>query len=503
MGHGADKRASRRQILRLTSLGLIGATGSVLLAACGGSAAPTAAPAAKPTEAPKAAEATKPAAGGATAAPAATTAPAAGATPTTAAAAQPKAKTGAPVEIRWEFRGADIDVKGGQEAVDKLFTPNNPNIKVVIQPAPDQQRDEKLIASMVAGTAPDVFESWTDNVTQYADRGQVTDIEPLVKKDYKADDLKDFYEWQWRDFVLPSNIRFGIPKYVNVMTVWINRDLWDKSGQTLPTKDWTHEEYAAAARKLSKVAGKPDDVYGLRAPMWNWDRFWYRIEMWGGQVVNPKDTTECLLGSEESLAALEWARELMWDSKALAQPLTLGGPTASIWPQWAGQKYAMNEEGVYPFRVVREIKNAFKWQYAHVPKGPKTRRVLGTTDGYVMWSKTKAPDAAWELMKFQGGKEYQEAQVGWSGLIPVRFSVLDKWKGIVIKAFPELETANVDVGVEAMKEGYPGNRVLFKKDAEARQIIVPALEKIFVSGNTPVTYMKEIAQQVTKKMREG
>jgi multiple sugar transport system substrate-binding protein len=491
MNHGMVRQTSRRAILRLSGLGLLGAAGSAWLAACGGQPpSPTAAP--KPTEAPKpAAEPTKPAA------------PAAAATPTMAAAAQPKPSGGAPVEVRWEFRGDDISIKGGEEAVAKLFAPNRPNIKVRIEPAPDQQRDEKLIAAMVAGTAPDVFESWTDNVTQYADRGQVTDIEPLVKRDYKAEDLKDFYEWQWRDFVLPSGIRFGIPKYVNVMTLWVNKDQWEKAGQPLPTKDWTHKEYAEAARKLARVKGAPDDMYGVRIPMWNWDRFWYRVEMWGGYVANPKDPTECLLGSEEALAALEWARELMWDSKALAQPLALGGPTASIWPQWAGQKYAAIEEGVYPFRVVREVKNTFKWQYAHVPKGPKMRKVLGTTDGYVMWSKTKVPDAAWELMKFQGGKEYQEAQVGWSGLIPVRHSVLDKWKSIVIKAYPELEAANVDVGVEAMKEGYPGNRVLFKKDAEARQIIVPALEKLFVSGNTPVTYMKEIAEQVTKKMREA
>jgi multiple sugar transport system substrate-binding protein len=396
-----------------------------------------------------------------------------------------------------------VDIKGGQEAVDKFFAPKNPNIKVKVEPAPDQQRDEKLIASMVAGTAVDVFESWTDNVTQYADRGQVTDIEPLVKKDYKADDLKDYYEWQWRDFVLPSNIRFGIPKYVNVMTVWINKGMFEKAGVAIPSKDWNHDDYAATAKKLSSVKGAPDDVYGLRYPAWSWDRYWYRVEMFGGQVVNPKDTTECLLHTEEAQAALEWIRKLMWDDKVMVQPLGLGGPTQSIWPQWAGQKYAMIEEGVYPFRVVREVKDAFKWQYLHVPKGPKTRRVLGTTDGYVMWAKTKVPEGAWELMKFQGGPEYQEAQVGWSGLIPVRHSVLAKWKGIVTKAFPELEGANVDVGVEAMKEGYPGNRILFKKDAEARQIVVPALEKLFVSGNTPVSYMKEISAQVTKKMREA
>lgn len=54
-----------------------------------------------------------------------------------------------------------------------------------------------------------------------------------------------------------------------------------------------------------------------------------------------------------------------------------------------------------------------------------------------------------------------------------------------------------------MKAGYPGNRVLFKKDAEARQLIVPALEKVFTSGNTPVSYFKEVAEQVTKGQRAG
>jgi ABC-type glycerol-3-phosphate transport system substrate-binding protein len=226
--------------------------------------------------------------------------------------------------------------------------------------------------------------------------------------------------------------------------------------------------------------------------------------MWGGQVVNPKDTTECLLSSEQAQAALEWIRKLQWDDKALVPPLAFGGISGINWTaHFASQKFATSEDGFYPFQMARNIKNTFKLQYSHVPKGPVTRKVLGTTDGYVIWSKSKAPDAAWELLKFQSGPEYQEAQVGWSGLLPVRHSVLAKWKQICIKAFPELEGSNLDVGADAMKEGYPGNRVLFKKDALARQTIQPALEKLYVSGNTPVTYMKEIAEQVTKQQREG
>lgn len=481
-------------MLRWTGLGVAGVASSALLAACGGEApSPTTAPAAPAGQAAKPTTAAAPAG--------ATTAPAAA--PTTAAAAQPKPATSEPVEINWEFRGDDVSVQGGQKAVDEFFTPENPNITVKIQVAPDQQRDEKLVAAMVAGTAPDVFESWTDNVTQYADRGQVLNVEDLVKRDLTAEDIQDFYEWQWGDFILPSGIRFGLPKYVNVMTLWVNVDHFEQAGQELPTRDWTHEEYATAARSLAKVSGTAQDVYGAWIPMWSWDRYWYRIEMFGGQVVNPQDTTESLLHTEESLAALEWARELEWDSKAMAQPLSYGGHTQPAIPQWAAQKWSMQEDGFYPFRLARDIQQGFRWQYQHIPQGPNGRKVLGTTDGFVIWSKSEQPDAAWELLKFLSGPAYQEALVGWSGSLPVRHSFLDKWKQIVLTNFPELEEANVDVGPEAMTEGYPGNRILFKNDAQARQIIQPALEKLYVSGNTPVTYMEEISEQVTQQQRKG
>lgn len=80
--------------------------------------------------------------------------------------------------VRWQFRGSDEELKASQAYLDSTFGKDKPNIKVTLEPAPDG-RDEKLVAAMVGGNAPDVFESWTDNVTQYADRGQVLDIEPL------------------------------------------------------------------------------------------------------------------------------------------------------------------------------------------------------------------------------------------------------------------------------------------------------------------------------------
>ena len=79
---------------------------------------------------------------------------------------------GGKASIRWQFRGSDADLKAAQDFVATSFAKTHPNIELTIEPAPDQ-RDEKLVTAMAGGNAPDVFESWTDNVTQYADRGQV------------------------------------------------------------------------------------------------------------------------------------------------------------------------------------------------------------------------------------------------------------------------------------------------------------------------------------------
>lgn len=423
-----------------------------------------------------------------------------------AAACQPATQAprqaGGRASIRWQFRGSDEDLKAAQGFVEQTFLKTHPNIELTIEPAPDG-RDEKLVAAMVGGNAPDVFESWTDNVTQFADRGQVLDVDPLVKRDIKSDELKDFYEWQWRDFVLPSKIRFGLPKYVNVMVIWYNKDMFDRMGVKPPDMNWTHDDYAEAARRMTVKRGDQVDTFGLYYPVWSWDRYWYKIEAWGGQVVDPNDTTRCLLGEDKALAAMEWVRKLMWDDKAMAQRLLLApmGQGFNTQALFASGKFVMVEDGFYPFSMARNIQKQINWRYMHTPTGPARRRVLGTTDGFVIWKGTKYPDAAWELLKYLAGPDYQQNQVRSTGLLPVRYSVLDQWKKICVERFPELADVNLDVGPEAMKMGYPGNRILFKKDAEARQIIVPALEKLFIVGGTPVSYLKDVAKQVTDQMR--
>jgi multiple sugar transport system substrate-binding protein len=521
---------SRRNFV-LAGTGLFG---TAVMAACGAAATPTPAPkpaekpaapapaAAAPTNtpAPAAAAATKPAAAAPAAAAtntpaaaaAAATKPAAAATtaPAPAAAGATPSPTPRPsftlqgkgqTDLQWMMSASDFWIASTAKVLPSfLESQQAAKIKsVVLQPTPDDWQN-KLVASMVAGTAPDMFDMWGDIMPPYVERGQVVDMEPYVKRDLKPEDIKDFYEWQWRDFVMPwlNNVRFGMPRYVNIMFTWYRKDHFDAAGQAIPTMDWTHDDYANAAKKLTKKEGGKTSQYGLAYPAWSWDRYWYKPIIWGGTTVDPKDNTKATFGEEKSLAALEWTRKLMWDDGAALQPLDI--QRQSTTNHFPTGKFSMNEEGIYPFEMDNNIQGKFPWAYQHVPKGPTgQRKVLGTTDGYAMWKGSKKQDEAWELMRWAFGPQNQlEVVVKGAGRVPIRHSVLKQWEPEVVKARPALKDVNLKVAVEAMEMGYPSGREFFKDNVAAQQLIVPALEKLYVTGGTPVSYMKEVADQVTK-----
>jgi len=443
---------------------------------------------------------------------AATTAPTSGANATTASSstgATTSATTGnspaaAPARkasgtIRYLLRAGSVDeTKLTQDFLDKNFTPQS-GVKVTVEPT-DAMADEKLTTAMIAGTAQDVFDTWLDNVTQYADRGQVLDLDPLVQRDLKDADIKDFFAWQWRDFKLTGGLRFGMPKLVNMAVVYYNLDLFEKAGLGRIDDTWDHDTYADAARKLTQ-----NGTVGMFFRASELGRWWYKLGAWGGNLVDPNDNTKAAFDSEESLAALEWSRKLIFDDKAMGNQADIVGVGQrafdAIPGAFAAGKIAMVEDGFYPFTYATAVKKKFRWAYAAVPKGPKGRTAFGSTDSFAIWKGTKNPDAAWELVKYLSNKEFQLYLTQITGYFPSRTSAIADWKKVLTDKYPELADANLDVVPQAMDQGYPAERKLFKKDTEYRQIVMPALQKVFLVGDAPVTYFKDIATQVTAKMR--
>ena len=400
--------------------------------------------------------------------------------------------------------GSPNEVFVAQRFIDDFFTRRHPDLTVVVEPTPDR-RDELLLAAMDAGTAPDVFDTWRDDVVKYADRDKVLDLEPLVTRDLPPEEVADYFPWQWADFRLPGGLRFGMPKYVNLSVVWYNRDRFERAGIAPPDDTWDHDRYAEAARALTIREGARTPTYGLFYPAFALDRFSYKLEAWGGRLVDPDDPTRAAFDGDESLAAAAWAHGLTFADGANARPRDLfpegrGGVAATIEAFVAG-KVAMVEDGLYPFPIAEGVKGAFSWGFAAVPKGPVRRTALGTADGFAIWSGSRNAEAAWELVKFLSGPDYQLELTVLTGYLPNRFSILQGWRGIGERFYPELAEADLDVATRAMAEGYPGNRPLFARDSAAQALLNPALDEIFVANTKPVEHLVEVATAVTNAMR--
>jgi len=458
-------KLSRRAVLKGSALLAVGMS----LAACAGAPATSAPPAEAATEA------------------------------TTGEQPTPSAKER--VTIRWQ------DWPDWEPNIDVILAEMEkqmPHIKVEFEPLGEGFED-KTLAAMVAGTAPDVTTGWGPIFRVWAEKGQLLDLQPFVDRDLSDEQLSDFHQWQWAGMVAKdSGIRFAVPFYVNLIMLYYNQEAFDEVAVPYPTKDMDHDDYAEMLLKVTKIEDGKVVRWGGEISPTSYDRFQVHVQAYGGHVVNPDDWTECWLGKDEALEALEWMRARLWDDNSIAQPLQLQGvgqATGTEAGPWAAGMLATQEGGM---GAVAFYANESKFPFAltHLPKGPARRATLGTTDGYAIYKGTKHPEEAWDLLQFLVGDFFQKMITETWGGIPARLSLLPAWKDTIIRTFPVLENANMDAILECLQEGYPMLTEEFKKHAESQTIIEAALQKVFEVGDTPVDYFKQIADEVTAVNRE-
>ena len=222
--------------------------------------------------------------------------------------------------------------------------------------------------------------------------------------------------------------------------------------------------------------------------------------------MDPNDNTKCTLDSEESQAAFWFIWENQWKKSpnVFAQPAQV--ENAWYYEAWVPQMVAMAEKGCYPARTVEEVGGKFRWDYAHIPRGPKGRKTLVDADGWSVWKGTKQPEAAWALAHFNSSPRFQEDVIARiAGAIPTRLSVVSNFISILRESFEELQDVRLEVLKEILEEpGYGGNVRWFKHHLKAMEIIDPAMDLVFTTGEKDPSYFAEICPQVNaSQMEEG
>jgi multiple sugar transport system substrate-binding protein len=463
------KTLSRRKFLQLSVLG----SAAVVAASC----AP--APAAVP------------------AAPKATEKPAEVATVAKAPTEAPKA-AGQKVKIRYQSRSGSGT--GVSETLWKpffqYFYDKNPNIEVEWLAVPAGDLMEQVQAQMVAGDGPDVYQLCCWQSTYFIQKGQALNLQSFIDRDSAEVNIKDFYAQEFNPWKLKGDIYF-MPYYTGTVAIYYNKDMFAKEGvEPLPTKwgELTFEKYRAIAKKFVK-RDKPlrfgTTNYGLTAGGNAWlTQYWLRG--FGTHMVDPQDSDNSLLCSKEALDCLTAIKEMTCDEHSFAQGQEVSG--TGIEQQFNGEMVAMVEVGswnLWPTVLgswsakdnVADKFLTFAWDVAPMWKGPGGITTHQSVDGQGCWSKSKYPEAAWQLSKEVASAHFEELNFGpgGEGLQPSRKSVMPKWAAALRKKWPILEKVNLEVFVDAMTQDLGGPEEMFNNDQVCKtQILQPAFDQVMI-----------------------
>jgi multiple sugar transport system substrate-binding protein len=232
---------------------------------------------------------------------------------------------------------------------------------------------------------------------------------------------------------IPNTIRkslwqgklYGLPCIIGGTVVYYNKDLLAKTGVTsIPTNT---TQLAAAAKKVVAAGG---GNWGYQVPMTNKDFNWYfqyhNIHNRGVDIISPKGNAVTFL-APGNIQALQAEVNMFLTDKS-APPVGQYDREAGVSLFKAGRIGFLHDE---PLRlpVFRSEKLPFKWDFVAPMGAPGGKRTIFSTTGHwVMASKSKNKDAAWELVKFLASPAFANefgAHYGWA---PVRSDV-DTSKG--------------------------------------------------------------------------
>lgn len=302
----------------------------------------------------------------------------------------------------------------------KAFHKNHPGVKVRLEYVVNERTLQKLLIATAGNKAPDASVISSMWFVPAASKGLLEDLGPYVARD-KDFDLSDFYPQVVDGWGKYRGTLYAIPAGVDVCAMFYNKTMFDKYHVPYPDETWDWNAYLAAARKLTR-----DTDGDGRVDQWGTTQNWWQSYVWanGGEIIS-KDKTRCLLDQPEAIKGLQWMADLR--NKYHVAPTAEDMADINSVKMFTNGQTGMYFSGSWavPLYFSKDIKGAFEYDVAPVPKGPVCRATFYGGASYAVLRGSKHKDLAWELVKFMVSKESLRERAIKEQVIPSRISVAE------------------------------------------------------------------------------
>lgn len=275
-----------------------------------------------------------------------------------------------------------------QKALD-VFAANHGVDVEIINMASWVEAKDKVAAMAAGGVAPDVMYGDDSTLNYYITNRLSQPITSFAARDISLgrypNSIIELLKYDGKDYILPTAL--------SVYNTYYSLDLFDKSGLSYPTWDWsssdfTWNDFVSMAKKLTidrDGDGRPDQ-FGVQN--FGWVAGLNQIGLWGLYLLNA-EATEFYGDSPEVIAALEKTTALWTEYGAVGGSLAGGSAAMGV-----DQSYYLNtlksliQQGAMP-----------NWGVAALPRGSH-RAAESSVHGISISAYSRHPELAWKLAKF-------------------------------------------------------------------------------------------------------
>lgn len=366
------------------------------------------------------------------------------------------------------------------------FMKKTPGIDVRLLGFPGEGYYEKISAMYAGGTPPDVL--WINTkAAEFASRGLLLDLTPYVERDKEEMVLSDIYP-QLLEACKYKGRYYWFPVNVNADIMFYNKTLFDEAKVPYLDENTTYDDFVDIAKKLTRDTDGDGriDQYGV----WVYkvaDWILGHVLRWGGDVFD-SEVSRCLIDSPENIEAIQWYVDLLKTHKVVPSAATL--ESQSDISMFMSGRLGMFHCGWYVSSLFKKGK-ALDWDVAPVPKHPGRPRITYGGMNYFLISKTtKAPEAAWALVKHVTSVEGQTYFMENGFDMAVRKQVTERMSEIV--TFPEHR--------QVVADAIQSCRLIpeFPLRSEAMEIFKQEFDNIYYKDTPVAKACKRAAERVNK-----
>ncbi len=264
--------------------------------------------------------------------------------------------------------------------------------------------EDKIKVMYVGKIAPDVIFMYPTALPAWAELGTLMPLDEMLARD-PAVGRSDYFESMLRTFTYQGKL-YGLPKDASVDLLYWNCEMFEACGVDPPEPTWGWGEYLEAARKLTRDTDGDGRIDQWGTSGWTWLPWIWQN---GGRVVSP-DGRRCTLDAPETIEGIQFWGDLVTRYKVAPTPTDL--QDLSPWRLFSLGRVGMYHE-MYPAVSILRDYAKFRWDIAHVPRGPAGRVSPAVGSALAITTQSRHPQAAWEFIKWMTGPD------GMAGLLSV------------------------------------------------------------------------------------